>query len=212
MPDENTASGASGIELCVAPRQHRGGGSRLRLCFPHESQRRSLRHALKNFSDVSELAAAIRAGTLDPARIVAVLGKTEGNGLVNDFTRGYLIQSSGCWASTATSRWSTSATEGVLSPHYAGLPLSGRLFREGNGALAVGCSLTRDLRPEEIGTTTQGRAGSRRSSESDEGREAHARRSALRSGEGTRRNQQPHDGAGAGGRGVRGRRGAGRDP
>jgi hypothetical protein len=33
--------------------------------------------------------AAIEAGTIDPARIVTVLGKTEGNGCVNDFTRDF---------------------------------------------------------------------------------------------------------------------------
>src|SRR5579872_1567811 len=39
--------------------------------------------------DVSALEAAIDAGTIRPEAIVAVLGKTEGNGCVNDFTRGY---------------------------------------------------------------------------------------------------------------------------
>ena len=39
--------------------------------------------------DTSPLAAAIEAGELDPATIVAIVGKTEGNGCVNDFTRGY---------------------------------------------------------------------------------------------------------------------------
>ena len=39
--------------------------------------------------DTAPLAAAIEAGELDPATIVAILGKTEGNGCVNDFTRGY---------------------------------------------------------------------------------------------------------------------------
>ena len=37
--------------------------------------------------DVSGLMALIDSGALDPASIVAVLGKTEGNGGVNDFTR-----------------------------------------------------------------------------------------------------------------------------
>jgi hypothetical protein len=43
--------------------------------------------------DVSALAAAIDAGRIDAARIVAVIGKTEGNGRVIDFTRGYFTQS-----------------------------------------------------------------------------------------------------------------------
>src|SRR4051812_38788234 len=38
--------------------------------------------------DVSGLVDAVRAGRIDPRAVVAVLGKTEGNGCVNDFTRG----------------------------------------------------------------------------------------------------------------------------
>src|ERR1043165_65050 len=40
-------------------------------------------------NDVSGIASAIAEGRTDPAGIVAILGKTEGNGNVNDFTRGY---------------------------------------------------------------------------------------------------------------------------
>ncbi len=39
--------------------------------------------------DVSGIEAAIEAGRIDPKGVVAVLGKTEGNGLVNDFSRGH---------------------------------------------------------------------------------------------------------------------------
>jgi len=115
------------------------------------------RFGMRDPSDVSELAAAIRRGTIDPARIVAVLGKTEGNGLVNDFTRGYLIQSLkqllGKHGDKPVYVFS-GGTEGVLSPHYAVFSVEDS-SEKGNGALAIGCSLTRDLRPEEIGTTAQ---------------------------------------------------------
>src|SRR5260370_19316517 len=40
-------------------------------------------------NDVSGIESAIASGRIDPSGIVAVLGKTEGNGNVNDFTRGY---------------------------------------------------------------------------------------------------------------------------
>ena len=40
-------------------------------------------------SDVAELDRLIQAGIVDPARIVALIGKTEGNGGANDFTRGF---------------------------------------------------------------------------------------------------------------------------
>ena len=39
--------------------------------------------------DVSGIESAIAAGRIDPKGVIAVLGKTEGNGLVNDFARGY---------------------------------------------------------------------------------------------------------------------------
>ena len=38
--------------------------------------------------DVSGIEAAIAAGRINPGGVIAVLGKTEGNGLVNDFSRG----------------------------------------------------------------------------------------------------------------------------
>ena len=40
-------------------------------------------------ADMSGLAALFDSGELSPEHVVAILGKTEGNGCVNDFTRGY---------------------------------------------------------------------------------------------------------------------------
>lgn len=40
-------------------------------------------------NDVSALAKAIESAEIDPTRVIAVLGKTEGNGCVNDFTRAF---------------------------------------------------------------------------------------------------------------------------
>ncbi len=39
--------------------------------------------------DVSGIEDAVARGSIDPSGVVAVLGKTEGNGLVNDYVRGY---------------------------------------------------------------------------------------------------------------------------
>ena len=41
--------------------------------------------------DVSGLMAMIGSGAIDPTSILAILGKTEGNGGVNDFTREYAV-------------------------------------------------------------------------------------------------------------------------
>ena len=42
---------------------------------------------IKNVSDASGLAELIDAGTIEADRVIAVIGKTEGNGGVNDYTR-----------------------------------------------------------------------------------------------------------------------------
>ena len=42
--------------------------------------------------DMAPLDAAIAGGRIDPAGIVAILGKTEGNGCVNDFTRAFAVE------------------------------------------------------------------------------------------------------------------------
>ena len=48
-----------------------------------------LRLAMAHPGDVSALERLIAEGAVRAADIVAVIGKTEGNGGVNDFTRGY---------------------------------------------------------------------------------------------------------------------------
>ncbi|HZG84271.1 ring-opening amidohydrolase [Paenibacillus sp.] len=116
--------------------------------------------------DVSALRAAVEDGSIDPRDVVAVLGKTEGNGCVNDFTRGYAVRVlSDFFASRIgedASRISyvmSGGTEGVLSPHLtvisrksgaaAGAPATGAK------SLAIGVRHTRDFLPEEIGRTAQ---------------------------------------------------------
>jgi len=76
--------------------------------------------------DVSGIEAAIAAGRLDPKGIVAIFGKTEGNGLVNDFSRGFANQSllsmlrkfisdeAACQVCLVMS----GGTEGAMAPHW----------------------------------------------------------------------------------------------
>jgi cyanuric acid amidohydrolase len=77
--------------------------------------------------DTSAISALFDAG-LAPGAVRAVIGKTEGNGGLNDFTRGYFIQSlmhviaarSGETVADLTARIPcvlSGGTEGVLSPH-----------------------------------------------------------------------------------------------
>ena len=78
--------------------------------------------------DVSGLMAFIDKGALEPSSILAVLGKTEGNGGVNDFTREYAVAAL-CNALAPPLKLTpreveakitfvmSGGTEGVLSPH-----------------------------------------------------------------------------------------------
>jgi len=118
-------------------------------------------------SDVSELERLIEAGAVDPTTIVALIGKTEGNGGANDFTRGFatlsyqllLARYLRCSPEEIGRRiafvWS-GGCEGVLSPHatvFSRKP--GRTASAPGDRLALGIQVTRDIRPEEVGTMAQ---------------------------------------------------------
>src|SRR3978361_2550721 len=90
---------------------------------------------LHNVSDASELAALIDSAVMDADRIVAVIGKTEGNGGVNDYTRiiadrafREVLLEKGSRSKEEVGQvpivWS-GGTDGVISPHatiFATLP------------------------------------------------------------------------------------------
>jgi cyanuric acid amidohydrolase len=127
----------------------------------------------KGPGDVSGLIALIGAGKLDPSAILAVLGKTEGNGGVNDFTREFAL-SALCHALSPHLKLSPKAvedriafvmsggTEGVLSPHLTVFSRKktqtaggGQTSRHGEKRLSIGVAHTRDFFPEEIGRGVQ---------------------------------------------------------
>ncbi len=118
-------------------------------------------------NDVSELAKLIDAGQVNPQEIVALIGKTEGNGGANDFTRGYatlsyqmlLAKHLGMTPAEVGTRvafvWS-GGTEGVLSPHATVFTRSATTGGSaGNPRLAMTVEATRDIPPEEVGTMIQ---------------------------------------------------------
>jgi cyanuric acid amidohydrolase len=115
-------------------------------------------------NDVSGLERMIDAGAIDPREIVALIGKTEGNGGANDFTRGFatlslslaLARRLGSSAEDVAKRvafvWS-GGTEGVLSPHATVFTRSAaQPSGTGGKRLALGIAVTRDFAPEEVGT------------------------------------------------------------
>ena len=111
--------------------------------------------------DLTGLDQLIQTQRLDPATIVAILGKTEGNGCVNDFTRGFAIQTLKAYLRSQIGVDLTEqivyvmsgGTEGVLSPHltvFTRQPsLPGAIAQLG---LVLGISHTREFQPHEIGT------------------------------------------------------------
>ncbi|WP_293863629.1 ring-opening amidohydrolase [uncultured Alsobacter sp.] len=112
--------------------------------------------------DVSALQAAMAQGRIDPAAIVAILGKTEGNGCVNDFTRGFasmVLARTLAAASPATADGvclvMSGGTEGGLSPHATVIESRATDEPAEAGALAVGRARTRPLPAEHLGRREQ---------------------------------------------------------
>lgn len=119
---------------------------------------------MRSPEDVSEAARLMDQKAFRAEDVVAILGKTEGNGGVNDWTRGLatlsfqllLAQRTGTPVEKIARRvpiiWS-GGTEGLMSPHATifvrepdrGAPPGAKRF-------TVGTAYTRDLRPEEFGT------------------------------------------------------------
>jgi cyanuric acid amidohydrolase len=118
---------------------------------------------LHNVSDASELAKLIDDGVLEADRVVAVIGKTEGNGGVNDYTR---IIADRAFREVLVAKGSRSmdevkqipivwsgGTDGVISPHatiFATLP-EDAVEKTDEPRLTVGFAMSERLLPEDIG-------------------------------------------------------------
>jgi cyanuric acid amidohydrolase len=118
-------------------------------------------------SDAKGIVNLIEAGEVNPSDIVAILGKTEGNGGVNDFTREYATWSLsaalapylGLAPKDVEERIAfvmSGGTEGVLSPHITVFTRNtGSRPRSDVKRLSIGVAKTRPFKPEEIGRTAQ---------------------------------------------------------
>ncbi|WGD54043.1 ring-opening amidohydrolase [Bradyrhizobium sp. CB1650] len=128
-----------------------------------------VRIATRGPGDVSGLMTIIDSGAIDPTSILAILGKTEGNGGVNDFTREYAVTAL-CTALAPRLHLSpqeveqriafvmSGGTEGVLSPHIT--VFTRREAEQGTAGvsskrLSIGMAHTRDFLPEELGRSAQ---------------------------------------------------------
>jgi barbiturase len=116
---------------------------------------------LKNVQDASGLEACIRAGQFAADEVVAVIGKTEGNGGVNDFTR-ILADQAFRRALLAHGRrsereiagipmvWS-GGCDGVITPHATIFAQNRKTGPASQPRLAIGTALSAELLPEDIG-------------------------------------------------------------
>jgi cyanuric acid amidohydrolase len=118
---------------------------------------------IAHVSDASGLAALIDSGVVDADRVIAVIGKTEGNGGVNDYTR---IIADRAFREVLMARGTRSmdevrqvpivwsgGTDGVLSPHatiFATVPREHAPATD-EPRLTVGFAMSEPLLPEEIG-------------------------------------------------------------
>jgi len=118
---------------------------------------------IRHVSDASGLAELIDGGAIEADRVIAVIGKTEGNGGVNDYTR---IIADRAFREVLIAKGSRSpdevkgipivwsgGTDGVLSPHatvFATVPAD-RVPATDEPRLTVGFAMSEPLLPEEIG-------------------------------------------------------------
>ena len=113
--------------------------------------------------DLSALDKLISNGTIRAADVVAIIGKTEGNGGVNDFTRGYFTQTLMALLSAHLGKPASQlikeipcvlsgGTEGVMSPHYSVFCISddAAATRQYPVALAIGTAFA-PVATEDVG-------------------------------------------------------------
>jgi barbiturase len=116
---------------------------------------------LKNVQDASGLEACITDGRFTADEVIAVIGKTEGNGGVNDFTRILADQAfrrvllklgrrSEAEIACIPMVWS-GGCDGVITPHATVFARNGKTGLQSQSRLAIGTAMSAELLPEDIG-------------------------------------------------------------
>lgn len=116
---------------------------------------------LKTVQDASGLEQCIAAGRFTADQVVAVVGKTEGNGGVNDFTRiladqafRRILQKHGKRSADEIARipmvWS-GGCDGVITPHATIFARNDKNGVRSKSRLAIGTAMSAELMPEDIG-------------------------------------------------------------
>src|SRR6202161_1965786 len=116
---------------------------------------------LKNVQDASGMEAAIKKGQFKADEVIAVIGKTEGNGGVNDFTRILADQAFRAVLKKLGDRseheiaqipmvWS-GGCDGVITPHATIFARNAKTGPADKSRLVIGTALSAELLPEDIG-------------------------------------------------------------
>ena len=128
---------------------------------------RVFRLSMAHPGDLSELDTLIGADTIRASEVAAIIGKTEGNGGVNDFTRGYFTQTLMALLAKHLDRPASrlldeipcvlsGGTEGVMSPHYNVFCIgesaaTTRSAHSSAKSLAIGTALSPPVPAEQVG-------------------------------------------------------------
>ncbi|MCK9916504.1 ring-opening amidohydrolase [Microbacteriaceae bacterium K1510] len=116
---------------------------------------------LKTVQDASGVDECIKAGRFTADQVIAVIGKTEGNGGVNDFTRILADQAfrkvlmkhgsrSEAQIADIPMVWS-GGCDGVITPHATVFARTDKTGPASKSRLAIGTAMSAELLPEDIG-------------------------------------------------------------
>lgn len=113
---------------------------------------------IESVTDASGLARLIDDGVIEAHRVLAVIGKTEGNGGVNDYTRiladtafrGVLAAKGHPSPESVPLVWS-GGTDGVLSPHATIFATTANAEPSDEPRVSVGIAMSEVILPEDIG-------------------------------------------------------------
>jgi len=116
---------------------------------------------LKTVQDASGMEAAINKGQFKADEVIAVIGKTEGNGGVNDFTRILADQAFRAVLKKLGSRsekdiaqipmvWS-GGCDGVITPHATVFARNAKTGPANKSRLVIGTAMSAEILPEDIG-------------------------------------------------------------
>lgn len=120
-----------------------------------------LKVELKSVSDASGLEKALKGGLFNPDEVIGVIGKTEGNGGVNDFTRILADQAFRSVLLKHGNRdeksvnqipmvWS-GGCDGVITPHATVFARNEKTGPASKPRLVMGTAMSAELLPEDIG-------------------------------------------------------------